>query len=149
MPGKQMSIDADMRSGIIDASQARDLRLALTKESQLYGAMDGAMKFVKGDVIASIVIAVINIVGGLIVGVAMHGMTAMQAAKTYTLLSVGGGLVAQIPSLLISLTAGIVTTRGLLRESGHSSRQRDFRPATQSAQGHHASLGCYVHDVLY
>jgi type III secretion protein V len=111
MPGKQMSIDADMRSGIIDASQARDLRLALAKESQLYGAMDGAMKFVKGDVIAGIVIAVINIVGGLIIGVAMHGMTALNAAQTYTLLSIGGGLVAQIPSLLISLTAGIVTTR--------------------------------------
>ena len=111
MPGKQMSIDADMRSGVIDATQARELRLGLTKESQLYGAMDGAMKFVKGDVIASIVIAVINIVGGLIIGITMHGMTAMQAAQTYTLLSIGGGLVSQIPSLLISLTAGIVTTR--------------------------------------
>lgn len=111
MPGKQMSIDADMRSGIIDAGQARDLRLALAKESQLYGAMDGAMKFVKGDVIAGIVIAVINIIGGLIIGVAMHGMSAMQAAKTYALLSIGGGLVTQIPSLLISLTAGMITTR--------------------------------------
>ncbi|MBS0620138.1 MAG: type III secretion system export apparatus subunit SctV [Verrucomicrobia bacterium] len=111
MPGKQMSIDADMRSGVIDSNQARELRLALTKESQLYGAMDGAMKFVKGDVIAGIVIAVINIVGGLIIGVAMHGMSALQAAKTYTLLSIGGGLIAQIPSLLISMTAGMVTTR--------------------------------------
>lgn len=111
MPGKQMSIDADMRSGVIDANQARDLRLALTKESQLYGAMDGAMKFVKGDVIAGIVIAIINIVGGLIIGMTQHGMSAMQAAQTYTLLSIGGGLVSQIPSLLISLTAGIVTTR--------------------------------------
>lgn len=111
MPGKQMSIDADMRSGIIDANQARELRLALTKESQLYGAMDGAMKFVKGDVIAGIVIAVINIIGGLIIGITQHNMTAMQAAQTYTLLSIGGGLVSQIPSLLISLTAGIVTTR--------------------------------------
>lgn len=111
MPGKQMSIDADLRSGVIDANQARDLRLALTKESQLYGAMDGAMKFVKGDVIAGIVIAVINIIGGLVIGVAVHHMTALQAAKTYTLLSIGGGLVTQIPSLLISLTAGIVTTR--------------------------------------
>lgn len=111
MPGKQMSIDADMRSGVIDANQARDLRLALTKESQLYGAMDGAMKFVKGDVIASIVIALINIVGGLIIGMSMHGMSAMQAAQIYTLLSIGGGLVSQIPSLLISLTAGIITTR--------------------------------------
>jgi len=111
MPGKQMSIDADMRSGVIDANQARQLRLALQKESQMYGAMDGAMKFVKGDVIADIVIAVINIVGGLIIGMAMHGMTAMQAARTYTLLSIGGGLVAQIPSLLIALSAGIITTR--------------------------------------
>lgn len=111
MPGKQMSIDADMRSGIIDANQARQLRLALQKESQLYGAMDGAMKFVKGDVIAGIVIAVINIVGGLIIGVFSHGMTALRAAQTYTILSIGGGLVSQIPSLLISLTAGIVTTR--------------------------------------
>jgi type III secretion protein V len=111
MPGKQMSIDADMRSGVIDANQARELRLALTKESQLYGAMDGAMKFVKGDVIAGIVIALINIVGGLIIGMVSHHMTALQAAKTFTLLSIGGGLIAQIPSLLISLTAGIVTTR--------------------------------------
>lgn len=111
MPGKQMSIDADLRSGVIDSNQARQLRLALQKESQLYGAMDGAMKFVKGDVIAGIVIAVINIIGGLIIGIAFHNMTAMQAARVYTLLSIGGGLVAQIPSLLISLTAGIVTTR--------------------------------------
>lgn len=111
MPGKQMSIDADMRSGIIDSNQAREMRLALAKESQLYGAMDGAMKFVKGDVIAGIVIAVINIIGGLIIGITMHHMSAMQSAQTYTLLSVGGGLISQIPSLLISMTAGIVTTR--------------------------------------
>ncbi|NGX47252.1 MAG: Invasion protein InvA [Chlamydiae bacterium] len=111
MPGKQMSIDADMRSGVINSTEARQLRLALQKESQMYGAMDGAMKFVKGDVIAGIVIAVINIVGGLIIGMAMHGMTALQAARTYTLLSIGSGLVAQIPSLLIALTAGIITTR--------------------------------------
>lgn len=111
MPGKQMSIDADLRSGIIDATKARDLRLALTKESQLYGAMDGAMKFVKGDVIAGIVIAFINIVGGLIIGVVRHHMSFGVSASTYTLLSIGEGLVSQIPSLLISLTAGIVTTR--------------------------------------
>lgn len=111
MPGKQMSIDADMRSGIIDSTQARQLRLNLQKESQLYGAMDGAMKFVKGDVIAGIVIALINIIGGLVIGITMHGMSAMQAAHTYTLLSIGSGLVSQIPSLIISLTAGFVTTR--------------------------------------
>jgi type III secretion protein V len=111
MPGKQMSIDADMRSGVLDANQARELRAALQKESQLYGAMDGAMKFVKGDVIAGIVIAIINIIGGLIIGVVQHGMTAMQAAKIYSLLSIGSGLITQISSLMISVTAGMVTTR--------------------------------------
>ena len=111
MPGKQMSIDADLRSGILDSTQAREFRLALQKESQLYGAMDGAMKFVKGDVIAGIVIAVINILGGLIIGMVLHNMTALQSAKIYSLLSIGEGLVTQIPSLMISLTAGIVTTR--------------------------------------
>lgn len=111
MPGKQMSIDADLRAGIIDQQQARELRLGLAKESQLYGAMDGAMKFVKGDVIAGIVIALINIIGGLIIGVVQHGMTAGQAAKIYTLLSIGDGLVSQIPSLMIAISAGIVTTR--------------------------------------
>jgi len=111
MPGKQMSIDADLRSGIIDQQMARELRLGLTKESQLYGAMDGAMKFVKGDAIAGIVIALINIIGGLLIGYSMHGMTLGQAARVYTLLSIGDGLVTQIPSLMIAITAGIVTTR--------------------------------------
>ncbi len=111
MPGKQMSIDADMRAGILDSNQARDRRNALQKESQLYGAMDGAMKFVKGDAIASIIITLINIIGGLIIGVTINGMEALDAAKTYTLLSIGDGLISQIPALLISVTAGIVTTR--------------------------------------
>lgn len=111
MPGKQMAIDADLRAGMIDAAQARDKRSMIQKESELYGAMDGAMKFIKGDVIAGIVISLINIVGGLTIGVAMHGMELAQAAHVYTLLSIGDGLVSQIPSLLISLTAGIVTTR--------------------------------------
>jgi len=111
MPGKQMAIDADLRAGSIDANQAREKRALIQRESELYGAMDGAMKFVKGDVIAGMVIAFVNIVGGLIIGVAMHKMTMAQAAKVYTLLSIGDGLVSQIPSLLISLTAGIVTTR--------------------------------------
>lgn len=111
MPGKQMAIDADMRAGVLDSNQAREKRALIQKESELYGAMDGAMKFVKGDVIAGIVIAFINVVGGLIIGVAIHDMSLGQAAQIYTLLSIGDGLVAQIPSLLISLTAGIVTTR--------------------------------------
>ena len=111
MPGKQMSIDADMRAGMLDANQAREKRLALQKESQLYGAMDGAMKFVKGDAIASIIITLINVVGGLIIGATMMGMETADAAKTYSLLSIGDGLISQIPALLISITAGIVTTR--------------------------------------
>ncbi|MEI6242036.1 MAG: flagellar biosynthesis protein FlhA, partial [Chlamydiota bacterium] len=111
MPGKQMSIDADLRSGIIDTQQARELRLGLNKESQLYGAMDGAMKFVKGDAIAGIVIAVINVIGGLIIGMTMHNMSASQAIKKYSLLSIGDGLVSIIPALIIAITAGIVTTR--------------------------------------
>ena len=111
MPGKQMSIDADMRAGILDATQAREKRLAVQKESQLYGAMDGAMKFVKGDAIAGIVITLINIIGGMIIGMTIHNMPAMEAVTTYALLSIGDGLVSQIPALLISITAGIVTTR--------------------------------------
>lgn len=111
MPGKQMSIDADLRAGIIDQQQARELRLGLAKESQLYGAMDGAMKFVKGDAIAGIVVALINIIGGLIIGNVMLGMDIGQAAKIFTLLSIGDGLVSIIPSLMIAVTAGIVTTR--------------------------------------
>lgn len=111
MPGKQMSIDADLRAGTIDQQQARELRLGLAKESQLYGAMDGAMKFVKGDAIAGIVIVLINIIGGLIIGNVMHGMTLGNSAKIYTLLSIGDGLVSQIPSLMIAISAAIVTTR--------------------------------------
>ena len=111
MPGKQMSIDADLRSGIIDTNQARMLRLSLNKESHLYGAMDGAMKFVKGDAIAGIVITVINIIGGLIIGYTKRGLSIGQAAQIYSLLSIGDGLVSQIPSIMIAIASGIVTTR--------------------------------------
>ena len=128
MPGKQMSIDADMRAGIIDSNQGRALRADIQKESQLYGAMDGAMKFVKGDAIAGIVITLINVIGGLIIGVSMHGMTASQSAQVYSLLSIGDGLVSQIPALLISITAGIVTTRVSddAAEDGPSNLGRDI-----------------------
>ncbi len=111
MPGKQMAIDADMRAGVIDSNTARDKRALIQRESELYGAMDGAMKFVKGDVIAGMIIAFINIVGGLAIGMGMYKMKFAQAAQIYTLLSIGDGLVSQIPSLLIALTSGIVTTR--------------------------------------
>ncbi|EAA3660145.1 EscV/YscV/HrcV family type III secretion system export apparatus protein [Salmonella enterica] len=111
MPGKQMSIDGDMRAGIIDANEARRQRAIVQKESQLYGAMDGAMKFVKGDAIASIIVILVNIFGGIGIGVFMHDMSAGEAASTYAILSVGDGLIAQIPALLISIAAGIIVTR--------------------------------------
>ncbi|CAI1009092.1 type III secretion system export apparatus subunit SctV [Serratia quinivorans] len=111
MPGKQMSIDGDMRAGVIDAQEARRLRSLVQKESQLYGAMDGAMKFVKGDAIASMIIILVNIFGGVAVGVWVHDMSASEALQTYAVLSVGDGLIAQIPALLISITAGIIVTR--------------------------------------
>jgi type III secretion protein V len=111
MPGKQMSIDGDMRAGIIDANEARRQRGLVQKESQLYGAMDGAMKFVKGDAIAGIIIILVNILGGTAVGVFIHGMSAGSAMSTYAILSIGDGLVSQIPALLIAITAGIIVTR--------------------------------------
>ncbi len=111
MPGKQMAIDAEQRSGAIDADTARARRTALERESQLYGAMDGAMRFVKGDAIAAIVIVVINLVGGLVIGIGMKGQTAGAAVSTYSLLSIGEGLVAQIPSLLVAVASGLLVTR--------------------------------------
>ena len=111
MPGKQMSIDGDLRAGVIDAQEAKNQRAQLQKESQLYGAMDGAMKFVKGDAIASLLVIFINLVGGLCVGIFVHGMEASSALSTYAVLSIGDGLVDQIPGLLISITAGIIVTR--------------------------------------
>jgi type III secretion protein V len=111
MPGKQMSIDADMRAGTIDFQEARRRRQALSRESQFYGAMDGAMKFVKGDAIASIIITLVNIVGGLVIGVAMNGLSVAEAVQTYSILTIGNGLVSQIPALLISISAGMVVTR--------------------------------------
>jgi len=111
MPGKQMAIDNDMRSGDIDQAEANRLRRALERESHLFGAMDGAMKFVKGDAIASILVILVNLIGGMIVGSLKHGMTVGTAAETYALLSVGDGLVAQIPSLFVSVAAGVLVTR--------------------------------------
>jgi type III secretion protein V len=111
MPGKQMAIDAELRSGTIDSSEARRRRRGLERESQLYGSMDGAMKFVKGDAIAGIVITLVNIVGGLIVGVYQMGMSGAEAAEVYSLLTIGDGLVSQIPALVISTSAGLVVTR--------------------------------------
>jgi len=111
MPGKQMSIDADMRSGAIDLEEGKRRRRDLERESSLFGAMDGAMKFVKGDAIAGIIITVVNIVGGLIIGVMQKGLSVGDAAKKYTLLTIGDGLVGMIPAILISTCAGIIVTR--------------------------------------
>src|SRR3954471_21195801 len=111
MPGKQMAIDAELRSGTIDGMEARRRRRLLSRESQFYGAMDGAMKFVKGDVIASLVITVVNILGGLAIGVGQKGMPAVDALKRYGLLTIGDGLVSQIPALILSTAAGVLVTR--------------------------------------
>ncbi|QDE89403.1 EscV/YscV/HrcV family type III secretion system export apparatus protein [Myxococcus xanthus] len=119
MPGKQMSIDADLRAGSIDQDQGKKKRRDLERESQLFGAMDGAMKFVKGDAIASIIITVVNIVGGLIIGVTQKGMSAGDAAQKYTLLTIGDGLVGMIPAILVSTCAGIIVTRVAGEEEGN------------------------------
>ena len=111
MPGKQMAIDADLRSGLITQEQARMMRIELGKESQLHGAMDGAMKFVKGDAICTIIIALVNIVAGLAAGKWIHGLSFTEAAEKYTIATFGDGLAAIISSLLVTLSAGIVVTR--------------------------------------
>lgn len=111
MPGKQMSIDGDLKAGAISAEEARDKRNVLERESQLYGAFDGAMKFIKGDAIAGIVIIFVNFIGGMAIGVGQLGMDTSTALSTYTLLTIGDGLVAQIPALLIAIGAGFIVTR--------------------------------------
>jgi flagellar biosynthesis protein FlhA len=111
MPGKQMAIDADLNAGIIDEREAQARRSEITRQADFYGAMDGASKFVRGDAIAGIIITVINIVGGLIIGMAEFHMSLGQAAKVYTHLTIGDGLVSQVPAFLISLAAGLLVTR--------------------------------------
>ncbi len=111
MPGKQMSIDADLNAGLINEQEARERREKIEKEADFYGAMDGASKFVKGDAIASIIIVLINLVGGIIIGMAVHGFDIMTSLSTYSVLSIGDGLVSQIPALLISTATGILVTR--------------------------------------
>jgi flagellar biosynthesis protein FlhA len=111
LPGKQMAIDADLNAGLIDEREAKRRREEITQEADFYGAMDGASKFVRGDAIAALVITAINIVGGLVIGVAQREMTFGDSASTYTILSIGDGLVSQIPALLISTAAGIIVSR--------------------------------------
>ncbi|HZV97410.1 MAG TPA: flagellar biosynthesis protein FlhA, partial [Methylophilaceae bacterium] len=111
MPGKQMAIDADLNAGLIGEDEARRRRTEIGQESEFYGAMDGASKYVRGDAIAGILVIIINIVGGLIVGMVQHDLAFAEAVKNYTLLAIGDGLVAQIPSLIISTAAGVVVSR--------------------------------------
>jgi flagellar biosynthesis protein FlhA len=111
MPGKQMSIDADLNAGLINEQQARERRQKIEKEADFYGAMDGASKFVKGDAIAGIIILIINLLGGFIIGMTMMGMSFPEAAATFSILTIGDGLVSQIPALLISTAAGLIVTR--------------------------------------
>lgn len=111
MPGKQMAIDADLNSGLIDDQEARARRRDIQREADFYGAMDGASKFVKGDAIAGLIITTINIVGGLSIGVFQRGMPAGRAATLYSLMTVGDGLVSQIPALLFSTATGVIVTR--------------------------------------
>ncbi|MBL0699563.1 MAG: flagellar biosynthesis protein FlhA [Desulfosarcina sp.] len=111
MPGKQMSIDADLNAGLIDEQEARERRTKISREAEYYGAMDGANKFVRGDAIAGIIITLVNIAGGLAIGVFQNSMSFAKAAENYTLLTVGDGLVSQIPALIISTAAGIIVTR--------------------------------------
>ncbi|EMY3602387.1 EscV/YscV/HrcV family type III secretion system export apparatus protein [Klebsiella aerogenes] len=111
MPGKQMSIDADLKAGVIDEKEVKRRRSDLEAESQLYGALDGAMKFIKGDAIAGIIIIFVNLLGGISVGVFQHGMDVSHAMSVFTLLTIGDALVAQIPALLISISGGLIVTR--------------------------------------
>jgi len=117
MPGKQMSIDADLNAGLITEEDARQRRQSISREADFYGAMDGASKFVRGDAIAGILITLVNIIGGLAIGVLQKNMAASIAAQTYTILTIGDGLVTQIPALITSISAGIIVTRSTSQDS--------------------------------
>lgn len=132
MPGKQMAIDADLNSGLIDESEAKKRRALIAQEADFYGAMDGASKFVRGDAIAGLIITGINIIVGLIIGIFQKGMSVVEAAKTFTILTIGDGLVSQMPALLVSTAAGIVVSRaGTETDLGKDiSRQVIFNPKT-------------------
>ena len=127
LPGQQLAIDSELRAGTLSADDARARRASLGREAQLYGSLDGAMRFVKGDAIAGILILLISLVGGLTIGVVQHGMEISQAARLYTLLTIGDGLVSQLPALLISTAAGLVVTRVASDQAGESLERDLFR----------------------
>ena len=126
MPGKQMSIDGDLRAGTIDMDEARRRRGVVEKESQLYGAMDGAMKFVKGDAIAGLIIVAVNLLGGVLIGTLQRGLTAGESVKIYSILTIGDGLISQIPALFVSICAGMIVTRVTSSDGGPSNVGSDI-----------------------
>ncbi len=132
MPGKQMAIDADLNAGLIGEEDARKRRSEIAQEAEFYGSMDGASKFVRGDAVAGVLIILINLIGGLIVGIAQHDLAFGEAAKTYTLLTIGDGLVAQIPALIISTAAGVIVSRVGTGESIGQQMVRQFLAKPQS-----------------
>ncbi len=119
MPGKQMAIDADLNAGLIDDKEAKTRRAEISREADFYGAMDGSSKFVKGDAVAGIIITLINIIGGFLIGVFQHDLTMSESAETYTILTIGDGLVSQIPALIISTATGIIVTRASKEADGN------------------------------
>lgn len=127
MPGKQMAIDADLNAGLINDAEAKQRRAEVAEEADFYGSMDGASKFVRGDAIAGILITAINVIGGIIVGVGQYNMNFGQAAETYTLLTVGDGLVSQIPALIISTAAGIIATRNTSEDNLGAQMSKQFK----------------------
>jgi type III secretion protein V len=131
LPGKQMSIDADLKAGSIDMAEAQKRRSVIQQESSLFGAMDGAMKFVKGDAIAGLIVTVINIIGGFSIGVLQKEMTMAEAIQDYSVLTIGDGLVSQIPALLISITAGIIITRTSNNKMPHLGGEIGFQVLSQ------------------
>src|SRR6056300_1983103 len=137
MPGKQMAIDADLNAGVLTPEEATDRRADVSKEADFYGSMDGASKFVKGDAIAGILILAINVIGGLIIGLVQHDLTIGLAAQSYILLAIGDGLVAQIPSLLLSIATAIIVTRVSSAEnmSEHISSQINLSSAWLPTSG--------------
>jgi flagellar biosynthesis protein FlhA len=126
MPGKQMAIDADLSAGLIDETAARKRRKDLEDESGFFGAMDGASKFVRGDAIAGLLVVFINIIGGMIIGIAQQGLSFAEAGRTYTLLTVGDGLVTQIPALIVSTAAGLLVTKAGIAGSADKAMLRQL-----------------------
>jgi flagellar biosynthesis protein FlhA len=144
MPGKQMAIDADLNAGLIDEKTARKRREDIIQEANFYGAMDGSSKFVKGDAVAGIIITVINIVGGFLIGSFQHGLELATSAQTYTILTIGDGLVSQIPALLISTATGLIISRASGQENSLSSDIKDEMFSDPRVLGVVSGLLCFL-----